>query len=224
MDGGLAPRTVPLAGRDCAVFGDLPARSALLLQPTDAQEADLLSVEARLIGAGENITLVALPVDWDSDLTPWRAKSVFRGQRDFGDGAEDTLAWITGSLLPALGPRPERVFLGGYSLAGLFALWAGCRSDAFDGVAAVSPSVWYPGWTDWPGLRSFRCPAAYLSLGDAEERTRHPVMRTVGDALRRTHGLLCEQGIRTTLVWNPGNHFRDPAERTAAGFRWLLGG
>ena len=26
-----------------------------------------------------------------------------------------------------------------------FALWSAYRSDAFDGIAAASPSVWYPG-------------------------------------------------------------------------------
>ena len=39
-----------------------------------------------------------------------------------------------------------KVVLGGYSLAGLFALWAATRTDTMYGVAAASPSVWFPGW------------------------------------------------------------------------------
>jgi predicted alpha/beta superfamily hydrolase len=39
--------------------------------------------------------------------------------------------------------------IGGYSLAGLFALWASTRTDLFFGVAAASPSVWFPGFIDY---------------------------------------------------------------------------
>jgi len=64
----------------------------------------------------------------------------------------------------------------------------------------------------------------YLSLGDKEEKTRNPVMRTVGDNIRRQHELLqadpsCEKCI---LEMNQGNHFKEPDIRTAKGFAWLL--
>ncbi|MCR4712531.1 MAG: esterase, partial [Clostridia bacterium] len=55
-----------------------------------------------------------------------------------------------------------------------------------------------------------------------EERTRNPVMATVGRAIQRQHEILTAGGIRTTLEWNPGNHFMDSDKRTAKGIAWLL--
>ncbi len=49
----------------------------------------------------------------------------------------------------------------------------------------------------------------YLSLGDAEERTRNRTMATVGACIREQSDLLVRQGIDATLEWNPGNHFQD---------------
>ena len=35
---------------------------------------------------------------------------------------------------------------------------------------------------------------------------------------------LSDSGIRSTLEWNEGNHFRDSDMRMARGFAWLLNG
>lgn len=116
----------------------------------------------------------------------------------------------------------KRIFLGGYSLAGLFALWAGYQTDLFDGIAAVSPSIWFPGFTDYMQKNAMGAGAVYLSLGDREERTRHPLMSQVGKAIREGHAVLQAAGIPCTLEWNKGNHFKNPDLRTAKGFAWLL--
>lgn len=47
-------------------------------------------------------------------------------------------------------------------------------------------------------------------------------MATVGDRIREIHGLLDARGIRTTLEWNEGNHFRDADLRTARAFAWVM--
>lgn len=47
-------------------------------------------------------------------------------------------------------------------------------------------------------------------------------MATVGDCIREGHELLLGRGIRTTLEWNPGNHFKDAGIRMAKGFVWLM--
>jgi len=44
----------------------------------------------------------------------------------------------------------------------------------------------------------------------------------VGDRIREIHGLLDARGIRTTLEWNEGNHFRDADLRTARAFAWVM--
>ncbi|NLD83774.1 MAG: esterase [Clostridiales bacterium] len=178
---------------------------------------------SRLIG-DRPFLLASVPVrDWFSDLYPWPAGPVF-GKEAFGSGAGDTLAFLTQRLLPALEAigRKAATFLGGYSLAGLFALWAGYESGAFAGVAGVSPSVWFPGWEDYTARRTPKARAVYLSLGDREERTRNPVMARVGDCIRRQRQALESQGVPSILEWNEGNHFREPETRMAKGFAWLM--
>ena len=116
----------------------------------------------------------------------------------------------------------RRIFLGGYSLAGLFALWAGTQTDCFDGIAAASPSVWFPGFTEFLKEKPVLSDAVYLSLGDKEERTKNPVMARVGSAIRASEAILTEQGKNCVLDWNKGNHFKEPDLRTAKAFAWLM--
>ena len=200
----------------------------LFLQPVDGRDLELMerqaAVLAELSGTGD-WCIAAVPVDdWFRDLTPWEAEPVFGRQR-FGDGASRTLRYLLEEAIPALeGDRPgeREIFLCGYSLAGLFALWAGYQTDRFAGVAAVSPSVWYPGWTAYAGAHPIRVPQVYLSLGDKEEKAKNPTMAAVGDAIREQHRLLSAAGIPCRLDWNPGNHFVDSERRLARGMAWML--
>lgn len=166
--------------------------------------------------------------DWNQELSPWKVPAVF-GSDGFGGGAADTLAFVTKRLLPWLKDTYRRggetgFYIGGYSLAGLFALWAAYQTDAFSGVAAVSPSVWFPDWDVYAASHSIRAPRVYLSLGQREEKTKNQVMSRVGDNIRSQYDLMCrDNGVREcVLEWNPGNHFVDSEIRMAKGFAWLL--
>ena len=164
---------------------------------------------------------------WNQDLTPWEAPPVF-GTEGFGDGAEETLKFLLEEVIPEFEKKnpaeDRRYYIAGYSLAGLFALWAGYSCDVFTGVVAASPSVWYPGWNDFAKSREFRAGRAYLSLGDKESRTRNQMMAKVGENIESQQEVLCGKGVECVLEWNPGNHFRDPDKRTARGMAWMLEG
>ena len=67
--------------------------------------------------------------------------------------------------------KNKKYYLGGYSLAGLFSLWACCQSGKFAGIAAASPSVWFPGFLTYLEENEVKSPCIYLSLGDKEEKT-----------------------------------------------------
>ncbi len=200
-------------------FGN-PEAGRVLIQPVDKYE--LASMEGELSAlrgaAGEDFCLLAVPVgDWNGDLSPWPAPAVF-GTEAFAGRGRQTLEGI----LSLCADRRREYYLGGYSLAGLFALWAGYETDAFAGVAAASGSVWYPGFDAYTAARRPRTGRVYLSLGDREARTRNPVMATVADRMQALHTRLEGQGIPCVLEWNPGNHFRDPHLRTARALSWLL--
>ena len=138
--------------------------------------------------------------------------------------AEETLAYIEDVLLPwirrAYGDMP--CVLGGYSLGGLFALWAAYRAENFDGICAVSPSLWVRGWDAYAEGRVACADAVYLSLGDKEERVRNVRMAAVGDCVRRQASRLTRQLAegKTVFEWNRGGHFDDEPGRMARGLAW----
>ena len=212
-----------LSGKSCRLttFGE---PRVVLVEPIDCNDLDFLGRETDYL-IGNGLTDFALATflieDWNAELTPWKAAPVF-GKEPFGDGAGKTLRFITEELLPHL-QSPSKVILGGYSLSALFALWAGYVTDAFTAIAAASPSVWYPGWMDFARTRAPKAQRIYLSLGDAEEKTRNRVMATVRGCIGEQASLLERQGIETTLEWNPGNHFKEADIRTAKAFLWAAG-
>ena len=200
-------------------FGD-PDAGIVLIQPVDDHDLDGIENEYAAITAhcDAKFCLKAAKVnDWNRDLSPWKAPAVF-GKEGFGCGAPETLR----ELLELCGDRRRTYYIGGYSLAGLFALWVAYQTDVYDGVAAASPSVWFPGFAGYMEENEIRTDAVYLSLGDREEKTRNPVMAAVGDRIRAAHALLNDRGVNCTLEWNEGNHFRDADFRTARAFAWLL--
>ncbi len=222
----MKPETINISGKECYAFSH-PAASCLLIQPVDEHELEHLQKEVEMMEAltDKPFSFVAFRIeDWNKELTPWAAPPAF-GRVPFGDGARQTLTFVTDSLLPAVQGRGldvSRCLLGGYSLAGLFALWAGYQCERFQGIAAVSPSVWYPGWIEYVATRKAFAKAVYLSLGDKEERARNADMAQVGNAIRRQHELLSAQTVDTILEWNPGNHFVDSEKRMAKGFAWTV--
>lgn len=118
--------------------------------------------------------------------------------------------------------KTKTYYIGGYSLAGLFALWAAYQTDIFSGVAAASPSMWFPDFDEYMKKNEIKTGTVYLSLGDREEKARNPVMATVGDRIREAHALLDELDVNCKLEWNEGNHFKDADIRTAKAFSWVM--
>ena len=201
-----------------------PEADTVLIQMVDDHDMEVIESEVshiREMTAGQAFCLRAVKVnDWNKDLSPWKAPAVF-GNENFGDGAEATLAYIMKEIVPTA-DFSGKVFIGGYSLAGLFALWAGYQTDRFNGVAAASPSIWFPGFTEYMRASRICTNAVYLSLGDREERTRNQVMAKVGEAIREAHSILENAGTDCVLEWNKGNHFKEPDVRTAKAFAWLM--
>lgn len=164
--------------------------------------------------------------NWNDELSPWSAGAVFRNQPFWGK-AENTLSFVTDIFIPELIsryslPSDIKIVIGGYSLAGLFSLWAAYMTDIFHAAAAVSPSVWFPGWIEFAAEKHILADKVYLSLGNREEKTNNRIMARVGDNIRLQKELLDRQDIESVLEWNEGNHFSAVEERTAKGFRWTI--
>ena len=166
----------------------------------------------------KDFCLLALKVnDWNKDLSPWKAKAVF-GNDDFGDGASETLKEVVSLCTDS----NKNYFIGGYSLAGLFALWAVYQIGIFKGVNAASPSIWFPDFVAYMKQKKIQSNNIYLSLGDKEDKTRNPVMQTVSSRIKEAYEHLKNEGTKVVLEWNEGNHFKDNDIRTAKGYIYLL--
>ena len=162
--------------------------------------------------------LIAVKVNnWNQDLSPWNAAAVF-GKEEFGNGAKNTL-----EVIEKLCADTNKYYcIGGYSMAGLFALWAASQTNRFAGIAAASPSIWFPGFLEYLKGQKIQSDCIYLSLGDKEEKTRNSVMAQVGNCIRQAFAWLIEKGIQCTLEWNTGGHFKDTDLRTARAFAWVM--
>ncbi len=181
-----------------------------------------LAAWAAALAPGRSFRLVGFSVrDWDRALSPWEAPGAFKKQHFAGEGRK-TLDWLVHEVLPAWGGAGGAI--AGYSLGGLFALWAFHECRCFRAAASCSGSLWYPGWMDY--LASAAVPEGsrvYLSLGEREAQAKNKTMARVGDVTRETAAFYAASGaVRdATLVWHPGGHFADPAGRLAAGIAWL---
>lgn len=204
----------------------------LLVQPVDSHDMEELEAEVRYLRSNSPMPfrLVAMRVNkWNEELTPWPAPPVF-GKTPFGDGAQATLDKIMTVVdeqsLFLSGNAQEHgalshVVLGGYSLAGLFSLWAGTHLP-FGAIVSASPSVWYKDWLSYAKTHQTLSPHVYLSLGDREHHSKTAIMATVNDCINRQLDLLQSQGVDTELHINSGNHFQDNGKRTAMGFTWCI--
>ena len=167
-------------------------------------------------------------MNWSDDLSPWRADGLSRRDPPFAGGADAYLAWLGSAVIPAVEKglqKPGNRIIAGYSLAGLFALYAVYQCDLFTRCVSASGSLWYPGFVDF--CRAHPCSTSltdvYLSLGDREHLTRHPVLASVRSCTEEIYQLLDARGIRCMLEWNPGSHFVDEQQRLCRGIRRCLG-
>lgn len=98
---------------------------------TNAVYMPCVSSERRAFASAFSLADTALIIpdtDWNRDMSPWPSKRVFRGGEDFTGGAPEFLQILCGDIIPAaerfMGAEPETRAIAGYSLAGLFAVWA----------------------------------------------------------------------------------------------------
>ena len=223
----MTAQTMQIGNRPCRIYGEAHAEY-LLLQMAGEHELQSMDHEVAMIAqSSRNFLFAAIPVEsWNDALSLWEAPAVW-GKQGFGGNAADTLRFLTEQVIPSLKqqfhlPENVKIILGGYSLAGLFALWASTQTDLFYGIAAASPSVWFPGWMEFEQQHPIQAQRVYLSLGDKEERTRNAVMAAVGNSIRTLHSQLIERGADCTLEWNSGGHFKDADLRTAKAFQWVM--
>mgnify|MGYP000370500884 FL=1 len=186
--------------------------------------------EAAQAASCQPFTLVAISdLDWNHDMAPWDSPPAFKNADPCTGGADDYLRLLIEETIPAaekeLGGVPRWRGIAGYSLAGLFALYAIYQTELFARVGSMSGSLWFPGMKEYIFSHEpkRRPDCIYFSLGDKESKTKNPILRTVQENTEEICAYYQRRGIDTVFQLNPGNHFVQSVERTAAGIIWMLG-
>lgn len=163
-------------------------------------------------------------IDWDRDYSPWEASS---GGRRFSGGAERLLAFLpdfTTELEKRFG-RFGSVYLCGYSLGGLFALYADALWDEprLCGAASCSGSTWFPGWLEFQRLHPLRG-RIFLSLGGKEKNSPDPLMAQVEQTTMEVKRLAerSPEVTQTVFVHESGGHFSKVPQRIARGINGII--
>ena len=154
-------------------------------------------------------------LDWESDLTPWKAPGLKGGE--FAGKAQSFLDILTADLMVNMESslRINRVqrFFCGVSLSGLFGIWASCKKDIFEGVASVSGSLWYDGFAEWISENRPYPEKFYLSIGEKEKEAKNPRLASIDEVTKHFYGLLNTVGKDVCFEYNEGNHFGPLIER-----------
>ena len=204
-----------------------PDASLVVLNTFEGEGALVFDLVGSMTDADFSLLEVS-GMDWNRDLSPWEAPAVFKNDAQFGGKADDYLHELTEKVIPAavseMGSKPKSVFIAGYSLAGLFAVYSLYKTSVFSGAASASGSFWFPGFLEFVSSHELASKPSkvYLSLGDKEAKTRNSVMSMVQDNTERLVTLYKAKGIDVVYELNPGNHFQDPAKRMAKGIARLL--
>ena len=202
-------------------------RPLIVLNHYEPDAAPVLEA-LRWLNAPDCNLLVVGKLRWEHDMSPWACPGISKHDAPFTGGAEAYLELLLRELLPeAAGMiRGTPLFTGiaGYSLAGLFALYALYRCEAFDRAASISGSLWFPGFREYALTQPLRKRPSglYLSLGDREARTKNSVLSSVRENTEALVAHYQSLGLAPRWELNPGNHFQDAALRCARGIRAIL--
>ena len=166
---------------------------------------------------------------WEDELTPWKHPPLRRGDPGFGGNGYAFLMILSRLIVPhalsEIGLKPKHIAIAGYSLAGMFSLYAASRCDAFDAALSVSGSLWFDGLAEFIKEHgtSKNLRYVYLSLGQKEPMSKNPQLATVGEKTEELCDYYLSQGIKTDFEWNEGGHFDNETRRIALAISSYLG-
>lgn len=166
-------------------------------------------------------------LNWYQDLVPWDSESIFKGDEPFVGQADLYLKLLTDTIIPKVIAQhklePQYLALGGYSLAGLFAVYANFKCDLFTKIASMSGSLWYPKFIDFikehtlsPTLKE-----AFFSIGN-ENVKRNRYLCNIKENTKEIAELFKARGIKTSFIQNEGGHQHQVPLRVKQGLDFLV--
>lgn len=209
-------------------FGELP----VVILHTYGNEGKEVFNKCIELGCKDFILVSISNLDWNNDMSPWFALKLNEHGEDFLGKADKYIEALVNNIIPSVekylkdGLKISVKYYGiaGYSLAGLFAVYSGYKTEIFRRIASASGSFWFPKFIDFvkENKISSNVEKIYFSLGNKENKVRNEVMKTVEDNTKEIERIYNSQGIKTIYEENQGNHFKDGTLRMTKGIKWIL--
>lgn len=221
-------RHIIMDGKQIDIYPSSVPNSPVVYLNTFSNEGD--GIYKRLCEMGcEQFSLVAVSsLKWDNDMSPWDIPPIVKGDTPCTGGADEYLRFLTDKILPKAEEYIEGGIswraIAGYSLAGLFAVYSIYRTNVFARAASMSGSLWFPDFKEYVFTHKMMInpDCIYFSLGDTECKTQNIYLKTVKDNTEAIYTFYKSKGVDAAFQLNQGNHFKNIAERTAAGIKWIL--
>ena len=203
----------------------------VIILNTFDDEGNIIWEKCREIGVKEFILVSIGNINWNNDLTPWASSSLYKGGTEYLGYADNYLVEIENDIIPkieeyilnTLNKKISYYAIIGYSLGGLFALYAGFKTNRFKRIASISGSLWYPNFNNYVinNKLSNNIDKIYFSLGNKENKSKNEILSKVKDKTMEIYEYV-SKSINSVYEENEGNHFKDEVLRTVKGIKWIL--
>ena len=179
-----------------------------ILLPHRLPEEERIALEGLSTRFETNIVTIS-EMDWNNDMTPWKAPAVKEGE--FGGRASQFLDRLKGEIFfnleNSLQIRNPKRYLMGLSLSGLFTVWAAIRKPLFEGVASISGSFWYDGFAEWLLKQEvLQCVRFYISMGEKEKETKVKRFASIEEDTMKVVETLMLKGAEVAFEVTEGGH------------------
>ena len=196
-----------------------------ILLPHRLPAEELTAIEELSTRFETNIVAIS-EMDWNNDMTPWKAPAVKEGE--FGGRASQFLDRLKGDIFfnleSSLQIRNPKRYLIGLSLAGLFSVWAGIMKPLFESVASISGSFWYDGFAEWIlKQEDLNCVRFHVSMGDKEKETKVKRFANIEEDTMKVVETLMLKGAEVAFEVTEGGHNSPVLPRIEKSVVSLLG-
>lgn len=179
-----------------------------ILLPHRLPAEELTAIEELSTRFETNIVAIS-EMDWNNDMTPWKAPAVKEGE--FGGRASQFLDRLKEDIFfnleSSLQIRNPKRYLIGLSLAGQFSVWAGLMKPLFAGVASISGSFWYDGFAEWIlKQEDLNCVRFYVIIGDKEKETKVKRFANIEEDTMKVVETLMLKGAEVAFEMTEGGH------------------
>lgn len=215
------------AGKLIRLYGTEKGSPLIIMNTAGTESSAVFECAKKLTASPFTLASVS-GIKWNDEMTPWPSPPVSSWDTPYSGLADKYLSQLEETIIPEiisrLGAEPEYIAAAGYSLGGLFALYALFRSDIFSRAASISGSLWYPGFADFAGANELKGSPSliYVSLGDREAKKGSPVMRSVQEKTESIVSAFRQKGLNVIFEMNTGSHFSQSEMRTAKAIKALL--